>query len=214
MIEVLALAAGHLAGLEIRRLALLAGALFVPVFTLAVVIFLVWRHDRDGAAEPAAFCDGVAAELRSGASLRDSLASAASSAGASPIAILARSDESLAVVAASLREEFPSIGQELELTIAATARTGAKGADLFDEIGSLAIAQNELEREVRIATAPARATAAIFLLAPAAYLFYQARSGTLTGLFVAPGQRTAAILGLSLFLAGIAAAGAVVWRSR
>lgn len=214
MIEVLALVAGHLAGLDLRRLAILAGALFFPIVTLAVVAFVVWKQDRGRGARPAIFCDGVAAELRSGANLRDALASAASSADASAVAKLAQSGAPLTDVAASLREEYPSIGHELELTVAATARTGSRGADLFDEIGSLAIAQDEVEREVRIATAPARATAAVFLLAPAAYLLFQARSGTLSSLFAAPGQRTAAILGLSLFLAGMAAAAAVVWRSR
>lgn len=214
MIEVLALAAGHLAGLDLRRLTLLAGALFFPIVTLAVIVLVVWKQDRGGGAKPAIFCDGVAAELRSGANLRDALASAASSADASAIAKLAQSGAPLTDVAASLREEYPSIGHELEMMVAATARTGARGADLFDEIGSLAMAQDEVEREVRIATAPARATAAVFLLAPTAYLFFQTRSGTLGSLFAAPGQRTAAILGLSLFLAGTAAAAAVVWRSR
>jgi Flp pilus assembly protein TadB len=115
-------------------------------------------------------------------------------------------------LAARAREQLPAIGDEIELTLLAAARAGGDSASLFDEIGSLAIAQSEVRREVRIATAPGRATAAVLVAAPAAYLIFQARSGGLVGMLAESEQRMVAVLGMGLFVTGLIVALLVLWR--
>ena len=214
MIEVLMIAAGVLAGLDPIRALLLAGAVFAPVPWLALAGLVTWRS-RPGVSAPAvSFCDSVAAELRAGSSLRTAIAASAGPAGAGGLAEAAAGVAPYEELAAEARSAFPQIGPELELTIPALARTGSGGADLFDEIGSLALAEYEIGREVRIASAPARATAAVFVLAPTAYLVAQARSEGLAGLFTHPEQGLVAGVGLGLFTAGLLAAGMIMKRSR
>ncbi len=100
------------------------------------------------------------------------------------------------------------------LTIPAVARSGSGGADLFDEIGTLALVQQEVAREVRVASAPARATAAVFLLAPTAYLVVQARTGGLSRLLESGGQGVVAGAGLAMLMVGLVTAGLIMWRAR
>jgi Flp pilus assembly protein TadB len=199
-------------GVEPRRLLLLAGAVHLPL-ALAALIGLHWYRSRpDDSARPSLFCLGVASELRAGASLRDALTTAATSVGiraSSGSTSGSPTDE----VAARLAEEFPAIGPELELTVLAAARSGADSAALFDEIGALAIAQSEIRREVSIATAPGRATALVLVGAPVIYLITRLGSGGLSPLLESPEQRIVSVLGLGLFLIGVLATGAVMWRS-
>jgi hypothetical protein len=102
----------------------------------------------------------------------------------------------------------------LESTIGAVFSGGSRSADLFDEIGSLAIAQAEVVHEVRVASAPARATALVFVGAPTAYLIVQARSDRLARLLVHPEQRVVTLMGLALFTTGLLVAGILAWRAR
>lgn len=116
-------------------------------------------------------------------------------------------------VAAHVADHLPSIGQELELTVVAASRAGSDSAALFDEIGSLAIAQSEIRREIRVATAPGRATALVLVGAPLIYLVGQLGGGGLATLVASPEQRLVAILGLGLFATGLVAAGFVLWKA-
>ena len=103
---------------------------------------------------------------------------------------------------------------ELEMTIKTAAIAGSQAADLFDEIGSVAIARSEISHEVRIASSSARATAIVFVAVPLIYFGIKAQSGTLYDLLAAPEQRVAGVAGLLLFVAGIVSAALLMWRAR
>jgi Flp pilus assembly protein TadB len=212
MVLVAAVLTAWVLGADPRRLAVLAAGLLWPLTLVALIVVAFWSSKRDRAPRSALFCEAVASELRAGSSLRDALASAISSVGGQPPSLLAGAP--LAEVGEALASEFEDIGIELGMTINATGRSGGSSADLFDEIGSLAIARTEVEHEVRVATAPARATAFIFLAAPTAYLVARINSGSLTALVASPAQRVAGVIGTGLFVAGLLAAGVVLWRSR
>jgi hypothetical protein len=116
-------------------------------------------------------------------------------------------------VAARIASEFPDIGQEIRLTVAAAARTGSDAAALFDEIGVLALSQDEVGHEVRMATAPGRATALVLIGAPLFYLVTRLGEGGLSGYLASSEQRIAATIGIGLFSLGVIAASFVLWRS-
>lgn len=212
MMAVVVIAFAFASGVDPRRLAVLAGVLYLPL-VVALLIGLHWlRARRDETNRPSLFCVGVASELRAGASLRDALTTAATSVGLAPIPG-PTPNAPMAEVAAHVAGQLPSIGQELELTVVVASRSGSDSAALFDEIGSLALAQSEIRREVRVATAPGRATALVLVGAPLVYLVGQLGGGGLTSLIASPEQRLVATLGLGLFLTGLVAAGFVLWRA-
>ncbi|MGH3649926.1 MAG: type II secretion system F family protein [Acidimicrobiia bacterium] len=213
MIVVLGLGVCFAAGVEPRKLALLAGAVYLPIGVGALLAFLVWRARPDDDDRAVLFCEGVASELRAGASLGDALASAANSVGETGLAEEAAFRPPIAEIAARVSDGFPVIGEELRLTVVTAARAGSDSAALFDEIGSLALAKSEIRREVRVATAPGRVTALVLLGAPLVYLFSQLGSGGISNLLASSQQRTVALAGMGLFLAGLGAAGFVVWRA-
>lgn len=212
MMAVVMITVGFAAGVDPRRLALLAGVLYLPS-VVAALIGLHWLRARpDETSGPSLFCVGVASELRAGASLRDALTTAATSVGLAPVPSGQASNAPIAEVAAHVAGRLPSISQELELTVVAASRSGSDSAALFDEIGSLAIAQSEIRREVRVATAPGRATALVLVGAPLVYLVGQLGGGGLTNLIASPEQRLVGTLGLGLFITGLVGAGFVLWR--
>lgn len=213
MIFAVVLAAAFASGVDIRRLIVLAGAVYLPWLAAAAVAWIVWKVRPEEDSRPSLFCEGVAAELRAGSALRDALATAATSVGSQSEALEFPHDFPMTEVAARLGEEFPEIGDELRLTVLNASRSGSQAADLFDEIGSLAIAQSEIRREVRVATAPGRATAMLLVGAPTFYLVSQAGSGALDGMLASSQQRIVAVIGLGLFLVGSAAALGVVWKA-
>ncbi|HWB89287.1 MAG TPA: hypothetical protein VG872_08795 [Acidimicrobiia bacterium] len=194
---------------DLRRVAILAAVAYAPVVVAAAIALLAWRSRPAQDMRPALFCEAVASELRAGATLRHAVMGAAVSVGGLAVA----SDQTLEHLAGYVAAGFPQIGEELRLTLLSAARTGSDTAALFDEIGALALAQSEIRREVKVATAPGRATALILLGAPLAYLLGQSGSGKLADLLASPQQRMVAILGLGLFLAGLCIAFVVVWRA-
>ena len=211
--ELLVVAVAFAGGLEIRRMVLLVAVALAPIWISVGLAVLYWRQSRHAESQAAIFCEGVASELRSGTPLQGALVGAGLSVGAPDLRDLTSSSSS-AETARAVGEAFPEIGPELEFTVVAAARGGSQAADLFDEIGSLAIAQAEVGHEVRVASAPARATAMLFVGAPTLYLFLQARSNRLASLFSQPEQKVVALIGLTLFLAGLAVAGLIAWRAR
>lgn len=212
MIVPVALAAAFALGVDIRRLALLAGAVYLPIAVVALVVYALWRNRSGEDHRPAQFCEGVAAELRAGSTLRDALTSSASSLGVD-LSPHVRLPVSIHDLASALASKFPPIAIELRLTIVNAARSGSEVASLFDEIGTLALARTEIEREVRVATAPGRATALLLVGAPLVYIVGQAMSGSLERMMRSSQQRIVAIVGLGLFLVGLAGALFVVWRA-
>ena len=210
MITTVGLALGLAAGVDWRRLAVLACAVHLPLLLglLIGLLPLIRRGPKDTAA--AVFCEAVASELRSGASLQLAINAAADSIGALP------SGEQFigtAGLATTVAQRFPEISEELRLVIANSLRSGNDTAALFDEIGSLAIAKAEVRREVRMASAPGKMTALVLIAAPVSYLTLQAGSGALGDLLTTPHQRTAGMIGLALFLVGAAIAAMVTVRA-
>ncbi len=208
MMELVALAAG----IDVRRVGLLAITLYLPVVVVGMAAISMWRARRDAEARSALFCEAVASELRAGSPLREALSAAGASVRGSYSA--ADPGSSIDDIARALGDEFEDVGVELEMTIKTAARSGSRAADLFDEIGSVAIARSEVSHEVRVGSSPARATAIVFVSVPVIYLVIQARSGTLTGLLAAPEQRIAGVTGLLLFITGIVSAALLMWRAR
>lgn len=213
MIIALALAVAFALGVDARRLVLLAGAVYLPVIVGGLIAFYWFRARPDDSNGPALFCEAVASELRAGANLRDALATAATSVGGDAKSFDLPPGSSMAEVATRVAETFPTIEEELRLVVIAASRSGSDAAALFDEIGSLSIAQTEVSREVRVATAPGRATALVLIGAPVVYLVSQAGSGGLSTLLVSSEQRVAAMAGFGLFAAGLAWASLVLWRA-
>lgn len=199
-------------GADVRRLLVLVAALLWPVALVGLVVLALWSTRRDRMPRSALFCEAVSAELRAGLPLRGSLMQAMVSVGCQPLPGLAVAP--LSEVATGVAGEFQDVEVELEMTIAAAARAGGVSADLFREIGSLAIARSEVEHEVKVAVSPARATAFVFFAVPTAYLVARLNSGSLAALVASSSQRVAGLLGVVLFVLGLLIAGLVLWRGR
>ena len=210
MVTAVLLAAALASGVDPRRLALLAAATYLPYVVAGLVVIYVWRsRPVEDEGRSALFCEGVASELRAGASLQTALTNAAGSVGST----VGSTEFSMPDLASAVAREFPAIGEELRLTISQAGKTGSDTAALFDEIGSLSLAQAEIRREVRTATAPGRATALVLIAAPVFYVVSRLTSGSFDRLFVSPYQRYATLLGAGLFVLGLTAVTLIVWRS-
>lgn len=213
MIELTLLGLAYLAGADLWRLTLLGAAVAAPLVLLPLIVIVVARGRGAHDDRAPLFCDAVASELRSGSSLPAALTSAGISVGLWNGEPAPREVISPLVAAEAASHEFAGIAAEMTATIEAAARAGGRAADLFDELGALAIAQSEIAREVRVSSAPARATAWFFLVAPAAFVSVQARSGGLDALVQAPEQRLAVVAGMTLFLLGLGGVVVLLWRA-
>ncbi len=214
MFDVGLLAIGLWAGADVRRLTLLAAATYVPFVVLLLVALLWWRRRRAPALGAVHFCRSVASELRAGSSPRQAVSEAARVVGASAIAEAAESGASFASVAAAAATQFPAIGPELGACLERSAWSGAPAADLFEEVSGLALAQDEVAREVTTALGPARATLMILLAAPAFGLWWVTSHGQLGDYLSSPAQRLVVLAGLGLCAAGMVFGLAMVRRAR
>lgn len=210
--ELIVVAVLLLTGLDWWRMVLLVSVLFAPLLVAALLVPMVWRRWRVTDDTPALFCEALASDLRSGASLRAAILSAASSIDGRLSADLVPFSSAVDM-APVIAQELESIGPELEATINSVAASGPRAADLFDEIGGLAIANAEIEREIKVATAPAKATAFVFVSAPILYVGAQLGSGGFAALMANPHQRWPALIGLVLFILGLLAAGTLLRRA-
>jgi Flp pilus assembly protein TadB len=213
MILVVGLGWALLAGADLRRVALLALTLALPWTLLGLLTLAFFRGSREQP-RPVLFCESVASELRSGATLGQALGAAATAVGSPSLDALYRSGATVRERCLAASEEFEEIGRELVLTVDAAARSGDPSADLFDELGSIALAQIEIAREVRVASAPARATVMVFAIAPTLYLAHRLTSGGLATLLATSAQRSVTLVGIGLFLAGLLAVLSLVVRAR
>jgi hypothetical protein len=116
-------------------------------------------------------------------------------------------------IARAARAEFAEIGPELGALLTRTDGMGVAPAALFDEMGNLALAQVEVAHEVATASAPAKATAVVLLIAPIAAIVVTANRG-FAAYLAQPAQRAAALLGMGLTLAGLVTAVIIMRRSR
>ncbi|HZD22363.1 MAG TPA: hypothetical protein VE569_03025, partial [Acidimicrobiia bacterium] len=136
MIVPVVLAVAFAAGVDWRRLAVLASAVYLPWVAAALVAWVTWKARPNEDNRCVLFCEGVAAELRAGSTLRDALAAAATSVGSTSHTMRYPHGSPFTEVAVALGEQFPAIADELRLTVLNAATSGSQAADLFDEIGS------------------------------------------------------------------------------
>ena len=214
MILTLVLVWGLLMGVELRRFAVLAATVLAP---LVVGLFLGWHWWRNRPEVPTRsvlFCDAVAGELRSGAPLRMALAGAATSVDAHALETLCYSDSPIDALKTCLRAEFPDVGRELSGVVGRVSLLGPPSADVFDEISGLALGQVELAHELASASAPARATAFVLLIAPLAALAVVGARGE-TGIYLqSAAQRGAVMIGLAMAVSGLAVGAWMLRRAR
>lgn len=214
MIDIALLGLAYLAGADLWRLTLLWLAVFAPLVVLPLILFVVVKARQTHDDRSPLFCDAVASELRSGQSLLAALTSAAVSVGLWSDEWASAGAIAPGVVAEAACREFEGIAAELRATVEAASRAGGRAADLFDELGAVAIAQSEIAREVRVSSAPARATAWFFLIAPTVFASVQAGAGNLGDLVQASEQRIAVVSGMALFLLGLGGVAGLLWRAR
>jgi hypothetical protein len=211
MTEMFLLAIPLALGVGPLRVALLGLSLQFPLAAIgaaAVTSIASWRRAGD---RSVAFCDGVATELRAGASIPQAVAASAEAIGLADLAGCARNG-ALDEAARLLSSTFPAVGAELAILVR-LGRVGGAAADLFDEVAGIALADEEVWREVTVAAAPARAAVALFIVAPCLYLVWRWASGSLDGLFHEPAQGFVAGVGLITFLAGLGVAVLILRRA-
>jgi hypothetical protein len=209
--ELLLISVAVAAGADLRRVGALGLLLHFPALTLALVGLAVVRTDRTPTGSTVDYCDAVSAELRAGSSLRQALSAAAVAIGDRRLGerVWESGVEELPVVVAAV---FPDSAREMRAAIRSGLATGGPVAGVFDGLAAVAESAEEMRREVRVATAPARAASTLFLLAPTTYLAL--RWDSLDRLFAAPEQRFAGLVGLALFLGGLLASLSLVRGAR
>jgi hypothetical protein len=205
---------GILAGVDYRRSILLVLALVAPLPVAALIGIHAWRARPRVSTRAAVFCEAVAGEMRSGASLRFALERAAASVGAPRLEQMSRDGATLPDLATAAKEEFEEIGVEVGAVIERLSRLGSPAAAIFDELAVLSLAQVEVAHEVATAAAPARATAVVLLLVPLVAIGSVTMSGRIGGYLSTSAQRISAVIGLALIVIGIGAAGSILSRAR
>jgi hypothetical protein len=208
------IAAGMAAGVEWRRLAMLALGLTAPVPFIGLVALLWWRARPGLSMRAVHFCEAVSAELRAGAPMRQAVEKSALSVEAPGVARLCREGAPMTAVARAASADFDQVGPELGALLARAADIGTSPASLFDEIGGLALAQVEVAHEVSIASAPARATGAVLLLGAVAGVGWAVSRGGLEPFLRHPPQRAAVLVGAGLILSGLALSIMILRRAR
>ena len=186
---------------------ILAALVVTPWLTVpALVIAARSRRVDDGFAR-VAFLQGVAAELRAGASVRSALAAASARTDTLDLAMVARLAEAgapLSDVADRLESQFDDVGALVASAVDVGARSGGQMAPVFSTLASIATDRLELDREIRTSTAAVRASAYVVGGLPLLALAFGGLSGTLRqSLESGPAGVTLVGVGLALLVAGI-----------
>jgi hypothetical protein len=208
------IAAGVAAGVEWRRISVLALGLAAPAPFLALVALLWWRERPGLSMRAVRFCEAVSAELRAGATMRHAVEKSAVSVDAPGVARLCREGAPLSAVARAASADFDDVGPELGALLARAGDIGVSPASLFDEIGGLALAQVEVAHEVSIASASARATGAVLLLSAVLGVGWALTRGGLEPFLRAPAQRAAVLIGAVLVVSGLVLTVVILRRAR
>jgi Flp pilus assembly protein TadB len=205
MSEMLVISWALAARVDLRVVAILWVSMFLPFLAIAAIGIHTLLNRSKPSTRSAVFCESVARELRSGASLRVAIGEAARGVGARDIWMALESAALLSSVVADLKYEFPEIGQEIEVLVTAVAEAGSAAAPLFQELGDLALSQVEMTEEIRAATAPARASALVLVGLPVVYLGHQLSTGAIGDLLGNPAQQGVAAVGVLLAGVGLGA---------
>lgn len=204
----LVLATGLAVGVDWRLLALAAGAVWFPIpaaMAVGAATVVGWRIQSSARGSEARFAETVVGELRAGSSLRMALGVAC---GDQPEtrSVIRRLEvgESLDRAVQGLGATLPTIGSLVEAAVTAGAG-GGRMLPVFEELTSHAAANEAAADELRSALAPVRASMAVLVGGPVAYLAWAALTGRLMRMLSQPGGAWMAAVGGSLFLAGIGA---------
>ncbi len=184
-----------------------------PSAAVPVVAAAWWARRRSGWEQmtEVQYLTAIAAELRSGATVRRALDMAAGPKPAPAFAAigrLCRAGLPAADIAESLRAALPRNGIAAATAFEISVETGGAAAAAFDELAHQAAERAVLAGELRLATAQARVSGLIVGGLPMLMLGWQAATGRL-GVVLATGVgRYAVGVGSLLVVAG----GAVMWR--
>lgn len=159
----------------------------------------------------------MAAELRSGASLRSALAEAAHRVPQiqldRPVRFAAAGMQ-MAEIAEAIELQLPENGRLAAAAFRLSDWSGARVADTFDGLAERAAATAELARERRAATAQARLSALIVGIAPLAFTVLLVTTGRGAGLVAHGGLGWLVLgVGLGLEMLGLIAVAAIVRRA-
>lgn len=159
----------------------------------------------------------MAAELRSGASLRSALAEAAHRVPQiqldRPVRFAAAGMQ-MAEIAEAIELQLPENGRLTAAAFRLSDWSGARVADTFDGLAERAAATAELTRERRAATAQARLSALIVGIAPLAFTVLLVTTGRGAGLVAHGGLGWLVLgVGLGLEMLGLIAVAAIVRRA-
>ncbi len=214
MTEVLFLSWALVAGVDWRVLALLSFALALPVWAAVAGGLHVVRHPTRISTDSAVFCHTVARELRSGATLRWALSSAARTTGAFDIADSIDTGDAIESIVGPLSDRFEEVGSELASVVESASVAGGASASLFEEMGDLALMHVEITEEVRVATAPARASTAVLLGLPLIYFGFLITTGRIEGMLTDTTQRGFALTGIGLVILGLGSSYVLAGRAK
>lgn len=223
MLTAVLLAGGLAVGIPPLVIAVAALAVIEPRLVLAgaavwgVAAALRRRPVRVVPDDEATLFRAIAAELRSGASLRSALADAAQRVPRIELdrpVRLAAAGMSMTDVAGSVESQLPANGQLAAAAFRLSDWSGARVADTFEGLAERAAATAELARERKAATAQARLSALIVGVAPLAF----------TGLLVATGRGAGLVshgglgwlvlaVGIGLEVIGLVIVAAIVRRA-
>ncbi len=163
----------------------------------------------------AAFLRALAAELRTGTSLRLALAEAAdrTSLDLGRAARLARSGMPIDRIAPLVEQRLPVNGVATAAALELSAWSGARTASVFDGLAERAAEAAELHREQRAATTQARLSAWVVGLAPLVFTALVLVAGGLDSMSTAGGIGIPIVaVGVALELAGLAVVALILRR--
>ena len=203
-------AIGWLLGRPLAEMVVLAGAVAAPVPTLAATAALALRSSRRSPSRrhrspDAVFLVRLAADLRSGESLRWAVAAAGE---VDPrfrnAARLAASGSPMTEVAADLCGRLDRFGPEVGGSLRVSAAAGGSAALALEELAAQVLALDDLDRERRSAMAPAVLQAWILGGLGTVAVLWMAASGRLLAVLSAGGvPATLAAAGLCAASTGV-----------
>lgn len=214
MLMVLAAALGLVLGVHPGVLAIAATAFLQPWwFLVGTAVWAVVANrgrPQAGPDEEARYLEGVAAELKAGASPRAAVSGAA---GRAPsldlgrVVRLASLGRPAPEVAGALSEALPTNGRLAGAAFRLAAETGARAAEVFADLAVRSSEAGDLVRERRVLSAQARLSAALIGGAPVVVVVLLAASGRAKVLLESSSGRAIGAIGVALLLSG----GLVIW---
>src|SRR5690606_13513399 len=208
MTGALLVAVGFVVGADWRLLALAGAAVWFPFPAAAAlgVVLVTRRGTRPGSLDSEVeVVEAVIGELRAGSSLRSSLLVALSDReGADRVVRRLQVGEPIPVAVAGLERALPRAGKLIQVAVGASGGAG-RMLPVFEELLVHVSAAAAADSELRTALAPVRASMAVLVGGPGAYLAWAAITGRLTRLLHLPGGAILAGIGAALYLVGTAA---------